>query len=303
VPGTGEPMGRPASNASHTQLGAFQGSTDARSPSGARTAGPDRPSHSVLADRIASILIHHEPGWRLPRHSAMARRYNVTTTEIDAALEELVDRHLIRRLPDGQLYRASPVEYLIRLEGMPGLASHIDPMSAVIACRSFHVSERRAPEAVARVLRVDAASVYMARLMWTASGQPAALVITYFASPPPGLALGAQPTSPASAITVLPPLPDGPSGQQGAGNAEEFAMRSVSVEMLPPPPSVAKSLGMTAGTSAIVITVRFEDPRDGNPTALTVVALQPDMFRIAIESAEPADAGQSWAGALEDAER
>jgi hypothetical protein len=92
---------------------------------------PARASLSVLADRIAANLIHHEPGWRLPRQSALARRFNASALEIDAALEALVDRHLIRRLPDGQLYRASPVDSLIRL-GMPGLGSHIDPMGAVI---------------------------------------------------------------------------------------------------------------------------------------------------------------------------
>jgi len=40
----------------------------------------------VLADRIAAALVHREPGWRLPRRSALARRYNVSLTEIDAAI-------------------------------------------------------------------------------------------------------------------------------------------------------------------------------------------------------------------------
>ncbi len=49
---------------------------------------------NVLADRLAAALVHHEPGWRLPRHSALARRYNVSVAEIDAAVGELVSRHL-----------------------------------------------------------------------------------------------------------------------------------------------------------------------------------------------------------------
>ncbi len=56
----------------------------------AQTAGP---AVSVLADRLAAALVHHEPGWRLPRHSALARRYNVSADEIDAAVEELAGRH------------------------------------------------------------------------------------------------------------------------------------------------------------------------------------------------------------------
>jgi hypothetical protein len=76
-------------------------------------------------------------------------------------------------------------------------------------------------------------------------------------------------------------------------------MRSLSVEMQPPAPSIAKHLGMTAGLPAILVTVTFQDPETCNPTALTVVALHPDVFRIAIESAAPGDTSLSWA-VLED---
>ena len=61
---------------------------------------------AVLADRLAAALVHHEPGWRLPRLTALARRYSVSSAEIDAAIDELAARHLVRRLPDGQVYRA-----------------------------------------------------------------------------------------------------------------------------------------------------------------------------------------------------
>ena len=69
---------------------------------GRALAGPGS-SATVLADRIAAALAHHEPGWRLPRQTALARRYNVSPAEVDAAISELSARHLIRRLPDGQL--------------------------------------------------------------------------------------------------------------------------------------------------------------------------------------------------------
>ena len=49
------------------------------------TGAPARAS-TVLADRMAAALVHREPGWRLPRRTALARRYNVSLTEIDAAL-------------------------------------------------------------------------------------------------------------------------------------------------------------------------------------------------------------------------
>lgn len=263
---------------------------------------PARASLSVLADRIAASLIHHEPGWRLPRQSALARRFNASALEIDAALAELVDRHLIRRLPDGQLYRASPADYLIRLEGMPGLGSHIDPMGAVITCHSFHVSSRRAPEKIALALGIGPESVCVARLTWTANGQPAALATTYLTSLPPGLAMGEQPTSPTTALTVFPPALAEPNGQdERADGTGPFAVHAVSVEMLPPPPSVARALRLSSGASATLITARFDDTTTGAPAALTVVVLHPALFRIALEWSDGSKGAQGlWAPALED---
>src|ERR1700734_1453598 len=100
----------------------------------ADAAGSSPPLHSagVLADRIAAALVHREPGWRLPRRSALARRYGVSMAEIDAAIAELSRRSLIRRLPDGQLYRASPADYWIPVEGVRGFGTRLDPMGSAI---------------------------------------------------------------------------------------------------------------------------------------------------------------------------
>src|SRR5437764_14849348 len=75
---------------------------------------------AVLADRMAAALVHHEPGWRLPRLTALARRYSVSPAQVDSAIDDLAARHLVRRLPDGQVYRASPAAYWVPLAGVPG---------------------------------------------------------------------------------------------------------------------------------------------------------------------------------------
>lgn len=89
-------------------------------------AGP-----GVLTDRLAAALVRREPGWRLPRRSVLARRYSVSVAEIDSAIGELVRRSLVRRLPDGQLDRASPAEYLIPVERIGGLRTWLDPMVTI----------------------------------------------------------------------------------------------------------------------------------------------------------------------------
>src|SRR5580700_9204796 len=168
-------------------LSCAQGARTARAPAQARPAaggrpapaGP-RPAVSVLADRLAAALVHHEPGWRLPRHSALARRYSVSAAEVDAAVEELVGRHLVRRLADGQLYRASPAEYVLDLEGVPGLLSYVDAMGGEFTCRSRQVSWRLPPEDISWALRLAAAEpVCVVRFLWTAGGEPAAFSTTY----------------------------------------------------------------------------------------------------------------------------
>lgn len=191
------------------------GGDDVRRPVGRRPV-----SASVLADRMAATLVHHEPGWRLPRLTALARRYNVSAAEIDAAIDELAARHLLRRLPDGQVYRASPAEYRIPLEGLSGLASQVDPMGGQLACRSRHVSRRRPPEDIGRSLGLEAGEPVLAvRCVWTVGGEPAALSASYL---PEHLAqllpdLGAPPFGP---MGDRPPVDGLPTAGATVGDTE-----------------------------------------------------------------------------------
>lgn len=279
-------------------------------------AGPQRPAVSVLADRLAAALVHHEPGWRLPRHSALARRYSVSTAEIDAAVEELIGRHLVRRLADGQLYRASPAEYLIGLEGVPGLRSHVDAMGGEFACRNRQVSWRQPPEDISWALRVSPAEpVCVVRFLWTAGGEPAAFCTSYVPGDIAGrpAAVAGQPL-PATlnllqmsdAINSSVPGPDGPGPELSALAGTPSALH---IEMQAPPPSVARSLRLSAGQPAMMVTVRFDDLRLGRPIALTAAVLRADMFRFVLQTAEPplrgdhvASIAAACAEALEESE-
>ncbi len=228
---------------------------------------------AVLADRIAAALVHREPGWRLPRRSALARRYNVSLTEIDAALGDLARRSLVRRLPDGQLYRTSPADYWIPVEGATGLSTRLDPMGGAIACQTRHVSRREAPQDVAWALRLPSgATIRVVRCVWAAEGEPAAVSTAYLTGPDTG---------------------EDPEPGQEAG--EELSLGSVlstmpaaamSLEMSPPQPSIARSLRLSPGQPVITVTIRFDDSDTGEPAGLTVVMLKPELFRVAIDTNE-----------------
>jgi GntR family transcriptional regulator len=243
------------------------------------------PAVSVLADRLAAALVHHEPGWRLPRHSALARRYNVSAAEIDAAIEELVSRHLIRRLADGQVYRASPAEYLISLDGVPQLASYVDAMGGDFSCRSRHVTRRLPPEDITWALRLSAEQqVHVVRNLWAAGGEPAALSTTYV---PGDLGIRRDDDSAAlpSALNLLQ-LTEVTEDQAevSAGQAAVGVPAALYIEMQAPPPSVARSLRLTAGQPAMIVTVRFDDLNSGRPMGLTIAVLRPDMFRVVLQT-------------------
>ncbi|HUY51358.1 MAG TPA: UTRA domain-containing protein [Streptosporangiaceae bacterium] len=243
--------------------------TDLRGGRDGRAIAPGRsPSASVLAERMAAALLHHEPGWRLPRHTALARRYNVTTAEIDAAIDLLAERHLLTRLPDGQVFRASPAEYRLALEGLPGFATHVDPMGGELVCKSRNVSKRRAAEDIARALGAPPGNELLTiRCLWTVGGEPAAFSASYLPAEMEGLV--SEFTQAASPI--------GPAPRHGRPCAFQ-------VEFSPPAPSVARSLRLSAAAPAATVTVRFEEPSRCAVIALAVAVLRPDLFRIVVES-------------------
>ena len=253
------------------------------------------PAAAVLADRLAAALVHHEPGWRLPRLTALARRYSVSSSEIDAAIDELAARHLVRRLPDGQVYRASPAEYRVPLEGVFGLASHVDPMGGQLACRSRHATMRRPPEDIGRSLGLAPGEPVLAvRCVWTVGGEPGALAASYLperVAAELGVIPAAKPGEPDAALGdperagLLPPAsfpfpwrPAGPGGPRPG---------AVQIEMGLPPPSAARTLRLAAGEPVATVTVSFIDPASGSPVALTMAMLRPELFRVVVEATPP----------------
>jgi GntR family transcriptional regulator len=245
-----------------------------RAEGGAEGQQPPAGAAGVLADRMAAALVHREPGWRLPRRSALARRYNVSLMEIDAALTDLARRSLVRRLPDGQLYRASPADYWIPVEGVGGLGTRLDPMGTTITCQTRHVSRREAPQDVAWALGLPSgAPIRVVRCVWSAGGDPAAVSTAYLHEPAEDDDRGPDPE-------------DDPERSAFDSVLNDVPAAAVSVEMSPPQPAVARSLRLSPGQPVITVTIRFDDSATGNPAGLTVVTLKPELFRVAIETAE-----------------
>jgi hypothetical protein len=306
----------------------------------------------------------------------------VSAGEVDTAINELTARHLLRRLPDGQVYRASPAEYQVPLEGLAGLVSHVDPMGGDLTCRSRQVSARRVPEDIGRALGMaPGETVLVIKSVWLVGGEPGALSAAYLpqrlarlAGQVPGSgpvggdlageAAGGDPAGgdlPSEAAGggrgtaaggdpagvdlagvdlagvdlagvdlagvdlagvdlagVDPEVDSGggnePAGDSGGGNEPPgqhhtasagdrlpvALARAIQIELGPPPPSVARSLRLSAGQSVATVTVRFEDPAGSSPVALTMAMLRPDLFRIVVqapETAQPAPGGDGFASA------
>ena len=237
----------------------------------------------ILADRLAAALMHHEPGWRLPRPSTLARRYLVDVSQVDQAIEELVYRRIVRRLPNGQIYRASPAEYLLSLEAVPGLASQVDPMGQKIDARR-QILRRPCPADVGQALGIPpGTSVSIVKVMWTAGRDPVGVTATYLTDEVAGFAESlAWDATPAGGIFPLMP----PADFVRADATADSVLRpsGLFIEMQPPPPSVARILRLAPGQPVALVIVRFDEPGRNRPAVLTVAALRADVFRVLIQS-------------------
>ena len=256
--------------------------------------GPQASAAGVLADRMAAALVHREPGWKLPRRSALARRFNVSVAEIDVAVAELARRSLLRKLPDGQLYRASPAEYQIPIEGLAGLSTTVDPMGSAIVCQAKHVSRRPAPQDISWALGLASGTqVRVIRCVWTSGGFPVAMPTAYLPqSPGSGRPPAGRVAAPDDAEAgwapafddVLSAPPADPPGENGPDTSVASGHpAALNVELCPPQPSIARGLRLPPGQPAITVTIRFDDA--SVPVALTVVMLRPDFFKVSVETA------------------
>ena len=219
----------------------------------------------LLTDRIAAGLSHREPGWRLPRRAALAKRYEVTLAEIGAAIGDLARRSVVRLLPDGQLYRASPAEYWIPVEGAGGLGTRLDPMGNTITCQTRQVSRGEAPPEVTTALGLPpGAPVHVVRCVWSAGSDPVATSTAYLHEPVAGQDHDPQ----------FPPFGPAPTG---------LPPTAARLEAGPSQTAVARTLRLEPGQPVITVTVRFDDAATCKPAGITVVTLKPELFRVTID--------------------
>jgi DNA-binding GntR family transcriptional regulator len=273
---------------------------------------------NVLVERIASSLANHEPGWRLPRASELARRHNVTTEEVHAAYDELVARQLARQAADGEIYRASPADYLISVNGLAGLSAIVDPMGRKLTCLSYGAARQPAPETAANALRVRPGEpVSVLRLVWAVDGAPAAVSTTYLArhrAQPQDLAAWLAAAATSGSLPVSPSADDdrmvadatdqatsparGPAGPPPRESVQPSHPLAVSIQMDLPPVSVARRLRLRPGQLALLVTVVSRPDSGSGPAGLTATVLRPDMFNVSLVTASPApddDLDPGWA--------
>ncbi len=272
-------------------------------PDPARSAaddGADLTEH-VLADRLAAVVIRREPGYSLPRRTVLARRFEASAGQMDAAIEELVRRQLVRRLPTGELRRAGPVDYVLSLDGLPGLSSFVDPMEHRVSCTAVRSSRRPASANVAEALHLKPGTVvHTRRCLWTADDEPAATSVTYVLDEYARLIPPTQTAAAGAAARARPSLarelgwPLDRSGTVACPGA-------VRIEIQPPPRSIARRLRLTSGAPAVMVTARLDAVRthsrdgsnsaetgpqgvEGQAVALALLALRPDLFRVVLDT-------------------
>ena len=120
--------------------------------------------------------------------------------------------------------------------------------------------------------------VRIVRCAWAVGAEPVAISTAYVPGTP-GRRRAADEPDTFEAVLNAPP---GASDGTGAVLA-----RAVDLELAPPQPSVARSLRLLPGQSAISVTIRFDDRAAGTPVGLTTVTLKPHHFRVVIQAGDP----------------
>jgi DNA-binding GntR family transcriptional regulator len=193
------------------------------------------------------------------------------------------------------------MEYLIPLEGVPGLGTRADPMGGQIVCESGQASVREVPDDIDWACVPPAEQVGVIRTRWTASGEPAAFCTTFMPREIAASFLDPSEGRVAALSMALLPIPVPAAALDHTGHVTAIGKpASVHLEMQPPSPSLARRLGLAPGQPAALLTTRFDDVASRRPVALTIAVFRSDLFRIVVQAAEPplADSGDaSCAGA------
>jgi hypothetical protein len=253
-----------------------------------RRIRPER-AISVLTDRIAAALANHEPGWRLPRLSVLARQYDVTSELLTAAIGELAARGLIRRTSAGRFCRASPAHYTLPFGGsLHGLRARADPVAGDLSVKSRSVSPHPVRDDIKGVLHIASDEpAWTLQLVWAVGGEPAAITATYLAPQLAELVIAEpDPAELDGTCAVLPLTPLAGGHVQDVARPSWLLPRALQTETQQPPRWAAQALGMTACQRAVMISTRYDDMRDGKPAALTIAVLRPDLLRVTIASSD-----------------
>jgi DNA-binding GntR family transcriptional regulator len=120
-----------------------------------------------------------------------------------------------------------------------------------------------------------AAPVRVVRCVWASGSEPVAISTAYV---PDAVATMASDDEMLTFADALQALPGGTAAPRSVYAA------AVDMELSPPQPSVARSLRLVPGQSAISVTIRFDDTATRAPVGLSVVILKPDRFRVVIEA-------------------
>jgi hypothetical protein len=242
---------------------------------------------SVLTNRIAAALANHEPGWRLPRLSVLARQYDATSELLAAAIAELAARRLIRRTSAGRFCRATPALYVLPFGGsLHGLRARADPVAGDLSVKSRSVSVHPVRDDIRCVLQIASDEpARILQLVWAVGGEPAAITATYLAPQLAGsLISGLDPAEPDGMCAVLPLTPLAGGEELDVAGPSWLVPLALHAEMEQPPRWAAQALGLTACQRAVMISTRYDDMRDGKPVALTIAVLRPDLLRVTIAS-------------------
>ena len=231
------------------------------------------PAYRSLADELAALAASVPSGSRLPSENELVASHGVSRLTARAALQELEQRHVVRRVRGAGTFTVRRAELQVGSGGVGDWPAAVRSAGAEPRCEDVSTRTRRPAAGLRADLDLDEDErVTTVALAASIDGVPACQVTSHL---------------PAELVAGLVDqlegvLPGGVSHLLRAGCGLEPVLSRVVAELVLAPVEVAAGFGLDGRPHVWRVDARYEDPRLGRPVEVARWWLRADLQRVVL---------------------
>lgn len=233
---------------------------------------PRRPRYLGIAEDLAARIADYGPGGRLPTETQLAQQLGVSRLTARAAIQELERRFLVRRYRGRGTFVTTRIDYVVSVEYPPSWHETVRLAGAAPREQTEHAELVRRPSAAQRRalgLQAGEKAIEMSRLRYVNEELAGCSDVLISAALCPGLEEVMEPS--ASLYRYF---------------CDRYQLRPYrgwsEVSLEPPPPAVARRLGLNGQPLLFRHQSRVDSAAAGRPIDLVTAWLRPEIVRVRV---------------------